>query len=87
MLERFVPEAATRFIPELFNQEITLKQDIHYTLGSIQAFQYQEISDFISYQSIRPGLKEFLDFLNFTEVPLNTISGGLTDTMRAVLKR
>ncbi len=87
MLEKFTPEAAAQFLPAIFRREITLKQGIHRTLGSIQTVHYAEIIEFISHQPIRPGLKEFLDFLNDAEVPFIVLSGGLTDMVRAVLER
>jgi 2-hydroxy-3-keto-5-methylthiopentenyl-1-phosphate phosphatase len=87
MLEKFTPEAASQFLPAIFRREMTLKQGIYHTLGSIQTVHYAEIIEFIAHQPIRPGLKEFLEFLNDAEVPFIVLSGGLTDMVRAVLER
>ena len=85
MLEKFSLEAAAQFLPAIFRREITLKEGIHHTLGSIQAVHYAEIIEFISHQPTRPGLKEFLEFLNYAEVPFIVISDGLIDMIKAVL--
>lgn len=87
VLEKFVPEAAARLLPAIFRREITLKAGIHQTLGSIPAIHYGEIIEFMSEQPIRPGLKDFIEFLNDTEVPFVVISGGLTAMVKAVLDR
>ena len=87
VLEKFTPEAAQRLLPAIFRREITLKAGIHQTLGSIPAMHYAEIIEFISHQPIRPGLKDFIEFLNDAEVPFVIISGGLTAMVKAVLER
>lgn len=86
VLEKFVPEAAQTLLPIIFRREISLKEGIHKTLGSIPAIHYAEIIEFISHQPIRPGLKEFIEFLNNTGVPFVVISGGLTAMVKAVLE-
>lgn len=87
VLEKFAPEAAERLLPAIFNREITLKAGIRQTLGSIPAIHYAEIIEFMSHQPIRPGLKDFIEFLNHAEVPFVVISGGLTAMVKAVLDR
>ncbi|MEM8719065.1 MAG: HAD-IB family phosphatase [Cyanobacteria bacterium P01_G01_bin.39] len=87
MLEKFVPEVAARVLPAIFSREISLKAAINLTLGSIPTTYYAEIIEFMSGQPIRPGLPEFIDFLNYYQVPLIVISGGLTAMVRAVLER
>ncbi|MEM8672823.1 MAG: HAD-IB family phosphatase [Cyanobacteria bacterium P01_G01_bin.67] len=87
MLEKFVPEVAASILPIIFRREITLKAGIHQTLGSIPTTYYAEIIEFMANQPIRPGLKEFIEFLNYSEVPLIVISGGLTAMVEAVLER
>jgi len=85
VLEKFVPEAAARLLPAIFRREITLKAGIHQTLGSIPAIHYGEIIEFMSEQPIRPGLKDFIEFLNDTEVPFVVISGEqLTEKVTAI---
>ena len=87
VVEKFAPEAAQKLFPAIFRREITLKAGIHQTLGSIPAMHYAEIIEFMSSQPIRPGLKEFIEFLNDAEVPFVVISGGLTGMVEAVLER
>lgn len=87
MLEKFAPEIAAKQLPAIFRREMTLKQGIHQTLGSISATYYPEIIEYMAHQPIRPGLREFLQFLHRSQVPFVVISGGLTDMVNAVLKR
>lgn len=87
VVEKFAPEAAQKLLPAIFRREITLKAGIHQTLGSIPAIHYAEIIEFMSCQPIRPGLRDFIEFLNDVEVPFVVISGGLTGMVEAVLER
>jgi 2-hydroxy-3-keto-5-methylthiopentenyl-1-phosphate phosphatase len=86
VLEKFAPEAATQFLPAIFRREITLKDSIEKTLGSISAQDYQALIEFFADQPIRPGLEEFIEFLNNAAIPLVIISGGLTEMVKAVLE-
>ena len=87
VLEKFIPEVAAQKLPAIFRREITLKEGIHQTLGSITSVQYPEIIDYMASQPICPGFTEFVDFLDYAEVPLVIISGGLTDMVKAVLEK
>lgn len=87
MLEEFAPEIAKKLLPAIFRREITLKQGIHQTFGSISAIHYPEIIEYMAHQPIRPGLLKFLEFLARVKVPFVIVSGGLTDMVSAVLKR
>ena len=87
MLEKFAPEIAAKLLPAIFRREITLKEGIYRTLGAISATYYPEIIEYMAYQPVRPGLIEFLQFLDRSKVPFVVISGGLTDMVNAVLKR
>ncbi len=86
VLEKFVPQVAARLLPMIYEREITLKQGVQQAIGSIASDDYLNIIDYIAHQPIRPGLKEFLDFLNYLEIPLVVISGGLTGMVKAVLE-
>ena len=87
MLETFVPEVAASILPAIFSRTITLKAGIHQTLGSIPTTHYADIIEYMARQPIRPGFREFIDFLNNSAVPLVVISGGLTGMVKAVLER
>ena len=87
MLEKFAPEVAQKLLPAIFKREISLKEGVHQTLGTISAVVYPEIIEYIARQPIRSGLLELLEFLNRLEVPFIVVSGGLTDMVNAVLKR
>jgi len=86
VLEKFAPETASQLLPAIFRQELSLKEGISKTLGTIPARHYQATIDFIAEQPIRPGLKELIAFLNRADVPFVVISGGLTVLVEAVLK-
>jgi 2-hydroxy-3-keto-5-methylthiopentenyl-1-phosphate phosphatase len=86
VLEKFTPEVAARLLPMIYRREITLKEGVQQALGSIPTGDYPNIIKYITHQPIRPGLKEFLDFLNYLEIPLVVISGGLIGMVKAVLE-
>jgi 2-hydroxy-3-keto-5-methylthiopentenyl-1-phosphate phosphatase len=87
VLEKFAPEAAAQFLPAIYRREITLKAGVDKTLGLIPAQDYPALIKFVADQPIRPGLKEFIDFLNNAAIPFVIISGGLTGMVKAVLER
>ena len=87
VLEKFAPETASRVLPAIFRRELTLKDGITKTLGAIPAHYYPDIIEFIAEQPVRPGLKEFVEFLKDEAIPFVVISGGLTGMVKAVLER
>ena len=87
VLEKFAPETASRVLPAIFRRELTLKDGITKTLGVIPSHCYPNIIKFIAQQPVRPGLHEFIEFLNESAVPFVVISGGLTGMVEAVLKQ
>ena len=86
VLEKFAPETASQFLPAIFRREITLKEGIGKTLGAIPARNYPAMIEFMAQQPVRPGLKEFIEFLNRHKIPFVVISGGLTSMVQAVLE-
>ena len=86
VLEKFAPETASRVLPALFRRELTLKDGISKTLGAIPTRHYPDIIEFIAEQPVRPGLKEFIEFLNDEAIPFVIISGGLKGMVEAVLE-
>ncbi|MEL6910364.1 MAG: HAD-IB family phosphatase [Cyanobacteria bacterium J06598_4] len=86
VLEKFAPHTAAQLLPAIFRRELTLKDGISQTLGAIPAHHYPAMIEFIAVQPVRPGLKEFIDFLNNAAVPFVVISGGLTSMVQAVLE-
>jgi 2-hydroxy-3-keto-5-methylthiopentenyl-1-phosphate phosphatase len=87
VLEKFAPEVSARLLPIIYERQMTLKAGIRQTLGSISSIHYPEIIEYIAHRPIRPGLLEFADFLNDSNIPLIVISGGLTDIVKAVLEQ
>jgi 2-hydroxy-3-keto-5-methylthiopentenyl-1-phosphate phosphatase len=86
MLEKFAPKTAARLLPAIFRREISLKEGIDKTLGAIPVQHYPAMIDFIAQHPVRPGLKEFIEFLNDAKIPFVVISGGLTGMVQAVLE-
>ncbi|BAZ43588.1 HAD-superfamily hydrolase [Chondrocystis sp. NIES-4102] len=86
VLEKFTPLVAHQLLPRIYRREISLKQGVILALGSIPTTDYPNIIEYIAQQPIRPGLKEFLNFLNYLEIPFVVISGGLTGMVKAVLE-
>ena len=43
--------------------------------------------EFVASQPVRPGLKEFIEFLNHANISFVVISGGLTQLVKAALDR
>ena len=86
VLEKFAPKTASQVLPALFRRELTLKDGISKTLGAIPSRHYPDIIEFIAKQPVRPGLKEFIEFLNEAAVPFVVISGGLKGMVKAVLE-
>ena len=86
MLEKFASDASAKFLPIIYVRQMTLKSGIRQTIGSIHSVHYPEIIEYIVHRLIRPGLKEFADFLNDLDISLIVISGGLIDIVKAVLE-
>jgi 2-hydroxy-3-keto-5-methylthiopentenyl-1-phosphate phosphatase len=86
MLEKFAPKTAAQLLPAIFRREISLKEGIDKTLGAIPVQNYPAMIEFIAQQPVRPGLKEFIEFLNDATIPFVVISGGLTSMVEAVLE-
>ena len=87
LLEKFAPVAAAKYLPAIFRREISLKEGIDYTLGSIESICYPDVIDFVACQPIRPGLENFLQFLKLHQIPFVVVSGGLRDLVTGVLER
>ena len=85
VLEKFAPETAAQLLPAIFRRELTLKEGLKRTLGAIPARHYAAMIELIARQPVRPGLPEFIDFLNHRQVAFVVISGGLTSLVEAVL--
>ena len=86
VVEKFAPQAAAQTFPALFRREISLKEGIDKTLGKIAVQNYPAMIEFIAQHPVRPGLKEFIEFLNNATIPFVVISGGLTGMVQAVLE-
>ena len=73
----FAANTVDRILKDIFKGSLTLKEGIRTILESIPSYRYPEMLDFVNGTPLRPGLDEFLDFLDAKNVPFVVISGGL----------
>ncbi len=85
VLKKFAPEISAQLIPQMYAQQLTLRQGVRQILESIPSSCYPEIIEFTKSQPIRPGFIELLDLLESEQVPIVVISGGLTGMVEVVL--
>ncbi|PSB09099.1 2-hydroxy-3-keto-5-methylthiopentenyl-1-phosphate phosphatase [Pleurocapsa sp. CCALA 161] len=86
VIEKFAPQATAQFLPAIFQRKISLKEGLNNILGAISTRDYPAIIRFMATQPVRPGLKEFIEFLNSQTIPFVVISGGLTGMVKTVLE-
>lgn len=77
MLERFSPQKAAQIIPQLYAQQMTLREGVRQMLEAIPSDKYPDIIESAKTEAIRPGLVALLDFLDTQNVPFVVVSGGL----------
>lgn len=85
VLKRFVPELATVLIPKIYALELTLREGAMKMLEAMPSSVYPEIIEFSASQPLRPGLPEFLDFLEAQAIPFVVITGGLKGMVEAAI--
>jgi 2-hydroxy-3-keto-5-methylthiopentenyl-1-phosphate phosphatase len=85
MFKEFAPEVSAQLLPQMYAQQVTLRQGVRQILESIPSAWYGEILEFTRSQPTRPGFVELLDFLDLHHVPLVVVSGGLRGMVEVVL--
>ena len=85
ILKRFVPELAAEIIPKIYALELTLREGAMQMLEAMPSSVYPEIIEFAAAQPLRPGLPEFLDFLEAQTIPFVVITGGLKGMVEATI--
>lgn len=85
VLKEFAPQLAAELIPQMYSLKLTLREGVRQILESIPSSRLPEIIEFTRTQPMRPGLPEFLDFLDSQQIPFVVISGGLRLMVEAVL--
>lgn len=85
VLRKFAPEISAQLLPEMYAKRLTLREGVKQILQSIPSSNYPEILEFTKPKLLRPGFREFLDFLELQAVPLVVISGGLRGMVEVVL--
>lgn len=84
ILKQYAPQAQ-EIIPQIYDLKMTLREGVHQMLASISAAAYPEILEFAKSQPLRPGLENFLAFLQQQQVPCIIISGGLKGMVEIAL--
>lgn len=87
MLKVFAPQMAAEVMPQLYTQELTLRQGVRQMLEAIPASQYDAVIGFADDKPIRAGLVEFMAFCQDRDVPFHLVSGGLRGMVERVLER
>lgn len=85
VLKEFAPELAAELMPQMYALKVTLREGVRQILESISSSRLPEIIEFTRTQPMRPGLPEFLDFLDSQQIPFVVVSGGLRLMVEAVL--
>jgi 2-hydroxy-3-keto-5-methylthiopentenyl-1-phosphate phosphatase len=85
MLRRFTPALYQAMLPDMMAGRVTIKEACTRLLSSIPSSRFGEILDYARSRPVRPGLVEFMDFLEAAGVPLVLVSGGLREMALTVL--
>ncbi|MGF1539372.1 MAG: HAD-IB family phosphatase [Pleurocapsa sp.] len=87
MCQRFAPQSSRQILSAIYDRSLNLKVGAQQLLNSIESDRYSAIIDSTDSLSIRPGLRELLDFLAEHHIPFIVVSGGLRGMVEAVLNR
>lgn len=85
-IKRYAPELSAELIPQMYALQITLREGVLRILESIPSSVYPEIIEWVAAQPQRPGLSDFLGFLERQEIPFIVITGGLREMVKTALK-
>lgn len=78
VLKHFAPERSAELIPQMLDEQVTLRVGVRQILQSIPSARFPEILAFVADARLRPGFAEFLQWLAEQHVPAIVVSGGLT---------
>jgi len=87
MLKEFAPHLSAQIMPQMYARTLTLRRGVRQLLESIPSQKYADILAYAESKPIRPGLAEFLAFLQEQSIPFIIISGGIQGMIETVLKR
>jgi 2-hydroxy-3-keto-5-methylthiopentenyl-1-phosphate phosphatase len=85
-IKRYAPELSAELIPQMYALQITLREGVRRILESIPSSVYPEMIEWVAAQPQRPGLSDFLDFLEHQAIPFIVITGGLRDMVKTALE-
>lgn len=85
VLKEFAPQLAADIIPEMYALRVPLRFGVRQILESIPSHRYGEVIEFTRTKPMRPGFREFTEFLQQRQIPLIVVSGGIRGMVEAVL--
>ena len=85
VFERFVPDQWAEVRQKLMDGEVTLRRGVRQMIESIPSARYPDVLAFVREMPLRPGLSEFLDFLEDRGIAFVIISGGVRGMVEAAL--
>ncbi|MGM0453825.1 MAG: HAD-IB family phosphatase [Thermodesulfobacteriota bacterium] len=77
VFQYFLPGQWEPVKARLLAGQTTLREGVRGLIEAIPARRYPEILEFVSEIPVRPGLAEFLDFLDEHDIPFVVVSGGI----------
>jgi len=83
--ETFAPEVTARVMPQIYSQELSLRQGVRQLVEAIPSDRYGEMLDLARSQPLRSGLCELIDFLDRQGVEFVIVSGGICGIIQAAL--
>jgi 2-hydroxy-3-keto-5-methylthiopentenyl-1-phosphate phosphatase len=86
VLKRFAPELSAELMPQMYALQLTLREGVRRILESVPSAAYPEIVQWVATQPQRPGLSDFLAFLQHQNIPFVVITGGLQAIVESALK-
>ena len=85
MMRKFAPELSAELVPRMMARELSLRVGVRQILEAIPSKAFPGVLEQVRQAPLRPGLVEFMDFLDERGVPLVVVSGGLADMVAAAM--
>ncbi|MFP3981813.1 MAG: HAD-IB family phosphatase [Desulfobacterales bacterium] len=85
VFEHFVPDQWADVKHKLVSGELTLRRGVRQMIESIPSARYPAVLSFVREIPLRPGLSEFLDFLEACGIAFVIVSGGVRGMVEAGL--
>ncbi|WHY79128.1 2-hydroxy-3-keto-5-methylthiopentenyl-1-phosphate phosphatase [Neobacillus sp. WH10] len=87
IMKKFAPPEWVKLKDQILSQQISINEGVGKLFSLIPSTLKEEITAFaIENAKIRPGFKEFVDFLRETGIPLYIVSGGIDFFVHPILE-